>query len=378
MLFWAIIGILGVLMAYTGYTLIFPRKKSDPAPVEVPKPEVHVNAKSSLKPQKKSVKPAKTQHKELIDSFKNLQTGIVDFDMKENYFAVCCEDSSIRVYKLKSVVDTKAKYVQGSLNKNQPTAIALSSTGNMIWVGGSQDLQIHHFRVHHSTNKFTLEEEKAFPKKHTLRISSLAYLPTCLVSCGEEQDTNIYIWSHTGELLASHDNKQLKHKRLFLSKDFRFFTIATWLGSARIFEVLKDKKTENFSSIHVIMELGGHSQGLTTIGFSTLSTLAVTCGLDRLVKLWNINVQYQFKESPVLLKSILLESDIPVPSACALTETKLVLACEDSLRIYSLPDLQLLSILDSAHSHRIHKADFHDDVLITCSSEPRVHLWHIN
>ena len=70
-----------------------------------------------------------------------------------------------------------------------------------------------------------------------------------------------------------------------ISNNHKFFSITTWLGSARIFEVVKEKKTESFQTISVVMELGGHSQGLTTIGFSFDSSLAVTCSQDYSVRL---------------------------------------------------------------------------------------------
>lgn len=379
MYIWLAGALAGLFILYFFVT----RKSNSPVQAEVIPdlvPEIPSRAPSSHKapPKVQKSAPAKVAHKELIDSYKGLQGPVVDFDMKENYFAICCDDGTVRIYKISSPTDTKAKYVHGILEKNQPTAIALNSSGNIAYVGGSQDLQIHQFKVQQTGQKRTLEVEKVFAKKHFLKISSLCYTPTCLISCGEEQDITIHIWSHTGELLFSHENKQLKHKRMLMSKDYKFFSIVTWLGSARIFEITKEKKTQNFSGIRSVMELGGHSQGLSTLAFSADSHLAVTCSHDHNVKLWNINVQYELRENPVLLKTLKLEDGMTVPSACAVSEKRVVLACDGSIRIYSVPNLELINVIEDAHNHEISKIDLIQDTLITCAAEPRIHLWHID
>jgi WD40 repeat protein len=354
------------------------QKPSESKPENLEKPKPSTSSKSHPSKPSKSSKPAKHHHKEQLDLYKGFQSGIVDFDIKEHYFAVCCEDSVIRVYKTKSILDTKSKYVQGHIEKNQPTAIALSASGDQVFVGGSQDLQIHPFHVVHSGNKFTLEPEKPFIKKHTLQISSLAWTTKCLVSCGEEQDTFIYVWSHTGELLTTFENKQLKHKYMVISKDLRFFSIATWLGSARVFNFFKAKKTENYDGIHLILELGGHKQGLSALNFSPDGCLAVTCGSDQQVKLWNINVQYEYKEHPILLKTINLDSTKQPPVYCALTGTRLVLAIENALHIYTVPTLDLLKVIEDAHPHSIRKVDIVENTIISASTDPRLVLWHLD
>lgn len=335
------------------------------------------NSSKSARPSNPPKAP-KSHPKEQIDAYKNFQSGIVDFDIKEHYFSVCCDDGVIRIYKMKSILDTKSKYIQGHIEKNQPTAIALAACGSTVYVAGSQDLQIHPFRVVHSGNKFTLETEKPFVKKHTLQISSLAWTSNCLVSCGEEQDTFIYVWSHTGELLTTFENKQLKHKFMVISKDLRFFSVATWIGSARVFEFWKAKKTDHYDGIHMIMELGGHKQGLSALNFSADSKLAVTCGSDHQVNLWNINVQYEFKEHPVLLKSIHLSDSKQPPAYCALTNTRLVLAIEDEIHIYSVPNLELIKVIQQAHPHPLRKVDIVENTIVTSSSDPRLVLWQLD
>ena len=301
---------------------------------------------------------------------------MVDFDLKPGYLGVCCEDSTLRIYKLQSPTDTKAKYVLGNLTKNQPSALAISPSGNTLYVAGTQDLQIHMFRVQNSNSKLTLEPEKVFAKKHTMKISSIAYTPTCIVSCGEEEDIMIYMWSHSGEILASHENKQLRHKKLSISQDCKFFTIAAWLGSARIFEITKEKKTDKFSGVHVVMELGGHSQGLSAVSFNSNSSLAVTCSHDSTVKLWNINVQYEFKEKPVLLKTLNLGNE--VPSACAVSDKQVILGLSNSLRIYSIPDFELVDSIEDAHTQPIRKIEAFGNVLMSSSLDSKIHLWHLD
>lgn len=348
-------------------------KEDKPATQEPIKP-VRKSSKSNPSKQKSS----KPSAKEYIDSYKNIQSGIIDFDIKENYFSICCEDSVIRIYKTNSITDTKAKYIQGTLSKNQPTALALSPNGNIVYVAGSQDLQIHPFKVEHSGSKFTLEPDRPFIQKHTLRISSLAYTKNCLVSCGEEQDTMIYVWTHTGEILTSFENKQLKHKFMVMSKDCRLFSIATWLGSARVFEFIKSKKGENYNGIHVVLELGGHSQGLSSLNFTPDGLMAVTCGLDYQVRLWNINVQFEYKEHPVLLKSIKLDNTKGIPTYCAVNNKRLVLAIENSIYVYSVPDLEIVTIISNAHVHNINKIDLVNNILVTCSKDTKLMLWQID
>ena len=97
-------------------------------PAEVQKIDLQKN--SQKKPQKQV--PKQTP-KQLIDSFKNIQSPVVDFDTKPGYLALCCEDSTLRIYKTTSYTDTKAKYVQGTLLKNQPSAVSLAIQGNIIY-----------------------------------------------------------------------------------------------------------------------------------------------------------------------------------------------------------------------------------------------------
>lgn len=371
--------------ALAAFIIIYFTTRKAAVPSETHIKEEKLAPQAPIKPVRKSsksnpskAKSSKPSAKEYIDSFKNIQSGIVDFDIKENYFSICCEDSVIRIYKTASITDTKAKYIQGTLQKNQPTALALSPSGNLVYVAGSQDLQIHPFKVEHSGSKFTLEAEKPFAPKHTLRISSLAYTKNCLVSCGEEQDTMIYVWTHSGDILTSFENKQLKHKFMVMSKDCRLFSIATWLGSARVFEFIKSKKGENYNGIHVVLELGGHSQGLSALNFTPDGLMAVTCGLDYQVRLWNINVQFEYKEHPVLLKSIKLDHTQGVPNYCAVNSKRLVLAIENSIHVYSVPDLETVTVISNAHLHNINKIDLVNNVLVTCSKDTRLMLWQVD
>lgn len=343
-------------------------------------PKEEMREKPVHKPNVKKSKLVQTKvaDKRLIDSFKSFQSGIIDFDLKAGYLGVCCEDSSLKIYKMHSETDTKSKYIMGTLSKNQPSAVCITPTGTTMYVSGTQDLQIHKFKLETKSSKPVLEQETIFTKKHTIRISTLEYTPNCIISCGEEQDTTIYFWSFNGDILGYHENKQLKHKKMCISENFKFFSIATWLGSARVFEIVKQKKTENFAGVNVVMELGGHSQGLSCVGFSPDAGLAVTCSLDRSIKLWNVNVQYQLKEAPVLLKTAHLDKNTSVPVCCSLNKNRLVLASDTHLYIYNVPTLEIIDFIQDAHATYIRKTQLLENVLFTCSADTRIHLWRID
>ena len=189
-----LVGAVLILVAIGSYYVFFSKPAPVAEPIVVPE-EVQQPAprKNSIKKQNQSSHKAAVHHKRLIDSFKNLQSGVIDFDMKPGYLGLCCEDSSLRIYKIQSYTDTKAKYVQGALTRNQPSAVAINPAGNIMYVAGTQDLQIHMYKVQSHNSKLNLEQEKVFQQKHTIRISSIGYTPTCIISCGEEQDTFIYI-----------------------------------------------------------------------------------------------------------------------------------------------------------------------------------------
>lgn len=166
-------------------------------------------------------------HKLFKNAIKGFHEDIVDFDIKSGYIGVACKDGLVKIFKIKSFNDQNFKFIQGKLEREEPTAVAINLRGDLLVTSGSFDRRIHIFSMKSEKDKKILMEISTFPQKHTYQIANLACLPSCIISSGDDMDTSVTIWSYSGDILAAYDMKQLKNKHMAISSDYRFFSVAT-------------------------------------------------------------------------------------------------------------------------------------------------------
>ena len=73
-----------------------------------------------------------------------------------------------------------------------------------------------------------------------------------------------------------------------------------------------------------------------------------------------------------------LDSNKTTPAACALNDKRLILACDTEIMVFNVPNLEFLYNIENAHTFPIKKLELLEEVLISCSSDPRIYLWHID
>lgn len=145
------------------------------------------------------------------------------------------------------------------------------------------------------------------------------------------------------------------------------------MGSAKVMEIVLDKKTDQFSKLNHSMDLSGGSQGLSCVAFKDFSQ-AITCCLDGKIKLWNLNVRYQLKESPTIIANADLKDQ--KPACCAIGDTYVYLGIGNRIEIYD-KDFKIVETIINAHTNDIKKIVVYEDVLLTLGSETRINIWNL-
>ncbi|CAG9323804.1 unnamed protein product [Blepharisma stoltei] len=369
----ALLGVLAYFFILKQKPKVESRKDSAQEAEEETKEPKASKSKSKMKPTKKATPKVKcnTEHRLYKNAFKGFHEPIKDFDIKPGYIGVCCRDGQVKIFKINNFEDQNFKFIQGKLEREEPSAVAISVKGDTLVAAGSFDHKIHYFVLKQEKDKKLLVEINTFSQQHTYAISDLACTPNCIISSGDDMDTTVNVWSHSGDILATYDMKQLKNKRMAISGDFKFFSIATWIGSAKVIEIVSDKKTGAFSKLSPAMDLSGGSQGLACVGFRD-SNEALTCCLDGKVKYWNINVRYQLKEHPIIISQSNFHKE--VPNCCTISENYIVFGYENKIMIYS-KDFMIVDVIENAHANEIRKMVVYENYLLTVASDARVNVW---
>jgi len=335
------------------------------------------------KPKKKTLKNLpKVKHEKFTpkhelyyNSLSNFHSKVSDFDTTEGYLAAACQDGSINLFKFQGLNQKSFNYLQAKLERDEPSAIAINKAGNLVVTAGLYYRKIHLFAPKSESGKKTLQEVRTFNSGHTRNICGIGVSESCIVTCGEDVDTHVIFWGFDGTQLAVYNTNQLKNNSLAFQRDLQMLSVATWMGSARVIQMQTKKGSEEFEKYLSIMDLSGHSKGLSCIYF-TPAMEAVTCSIDGTVKVWNINVKWHLKEDPKVLFQF-KTSTIPYASHSVLTKDLLVLAHESRIEFYNRKNLQMLDCVEKAHGTNIQKISVYKDYLLSQASEGRINIWNL-
>ncbi|RZC56048.1 hypothetical protein C5167_014910 [Papaver somniferum] len=235
--------------------------------------------------------------------------------------ATGCADGVVRIFKLDNILCRSFKFKGISLpTGGVPTAVAFSDGASSvvaaaqhgygsclyIYDDGNPANQKKHPFCKPPFPEFKwlqteVDETKAFV---TLAGTTARYDTTggspFIVSCSKSSD--ISLWhGKTGRILGNTGVNQLKNNMAAISPNGRFIAAATCSTDVKVWEIVYTE-AGSVKEITGAMQLKGHTSEVTWLCFSPNSERIITASKDGTVRIWNINVRYDFFEDPKILK----------------------------------------------------------------------------
>ena len=358
------------------------------APIPEATEPTHSAAPKEKKPAK--AKPHTPTHPLYVSCVKGFLSAVADFDVKPGLLAACCtvrdrQDGRIRVYQGVNLRDPEMKYVQVKM-EGEPSAIAVSPTGysllsEAVVVGNAVDKRLYLFVMQSKPQGKTLVLNHRFEGKHFHSIKSLAMTEAFIVSCAEEEHTEVVFWSYDGTILHKYDTNQIKNRVMTVSANFKLLTVAAWLSDARVVEIQYEKNSGSFKGAKPVMALKGHTQGLTGVAFDEAAAYAVTSSKDGTVRVWRTDVRYEVNEDPKLLQNLVLGPDMQTAEAVAIGSSALALACKGVLELREKLTGKIIARVEDAHTGDIAKMRFirerEEEFLLTVATDAKINIWHV-
>ncbi|KAI3922932.1 hypothetical protein MKW98_007063 [Papaver atlanticum] len=288
-------------------------------------------------------------------------------------------DGVVRVYKLDNVRSSSFKLLKIPLPAGgQPTAVAFCeasvvvaaqySSGSNLYLYGEGNSNTVKHRKHEQPKLPGLEMKWVRTKVHQTRaIVTLAGTTASydtsggspfIVSCSEGSD--IILWNgKSGKILETTDTDQLKNSMATISPNGKLIaSAAASSADVKIWEIIFTK-AGSVKEISGVMQLKDHESAVTWLCFSSISEQIITASKDGTIKIWNINVQYDFHQDPRIVKVI-------VQWLCA--ETGKVLNTD-----YEAHAGKIMAIAWAPKKIRVGRD--HKTVLATAGADKRVKLW---
>jgi WD40 repeat protein len=171
----------------------------------------------------------------------------------------------------------------------------------------------------------------------------------------------------------------VKNYDMTLSPDGRLMGVIAWISDIRLLEVETDKRTKEFKSVRLAMDLRGHSKGTLSLTFNPQGTQVVTSAKDGKLRHWNVAVQFELREDAKLIRTLDLPPDFPLAEKLALSDKVLCLATGSTLRFYEFSEFRLLDEVPLAHSSDIKKLRVFSQggkqFFCSAAQDGRVNIW---
>lgn len=163
------------------------------------------------------------------------------------------------------------------------------------------------------------------------------------------------MWSIEGHQLFSYNTSMVKNYDMTLSPDGRLLGVIAWISDIRLLEVETDRRSKEFKSVRLAMDLRGHAKGTLSLTFNPQGTQVVTSARDGKLRHWNVAVQFELREDARLLRTLDLPTDFPLAERIALSDNTLCMATGSTLRFYDFAEFKLLDEVRQAHLTDIKK-----------------------
>lgn len=284
-----------------------------------------------------------------------------------------------------SLRDPDLKYIQAKM-EGSPSAIALSPSGyfphrEALVVGNAVDKRLYLFVIQIKPQGKTLVLNHRFEGKHFHSVKSLAMTEHFIVSCAEEEDTEVVFWSYDGAILHKYDTNQIKNRVMTVSDNFKLLSVAAWLSDARVLEIQYEKNSGSFKGAKPVMALKGHTQGLTSVAFDSNAAYAVTSSKDGSVRVWRTDVRYEVNEDPKLIQHLVMGPDMQTVEAVAIGDSVLALASKGVLELREKLTGKMIARVEDAHTGDIAKMRFikeqEEEFLLTVATDAKINIWHV-
>jgi WD40 repeat protein len=199
--------------------------------------------------------------------------------------------------------------------------------------------------------QLVLSQTAEFPSQHAAEIRTFTLAPNgkFLLTCSHE-DAIVKLWDLQGGLLTQFDTKKLRNNMACISPNSKFFTVATFTGDVRIWEIVTKKGGGpwEYSDAVKAMDLSGHKSSVYAVCFSPDSHKVVTASKDCTWRMWDIDVRYNVGEDPKCLFSIKTQAALD-HIVFSPDQSTIAAATNARLLFYDGSKGQLLHTINSAH-----------------------------
>jgi len=384
---WLIVG--GAVTLIIAAIVAFLMSKKKPAAVEAPVVPKKKQPAKKKEPKKATTdaKSAKTaEHPLLLGQLRAHEDEVISmtFSASGTAFATLGEDRTVRLYPAKEMTAKDVK----------PQRMNLEDHGDLVALSGdgSHLLLVLPLAVR-SVRLFSLKKGKDgkpqaakvrdVATKHKSEMKSICvannnkYFLTC-----SESDTLVSLFNMQGEELTTVDTKKIKNNMASISPDSRFFTVGTFTGDVKIYEVATQKGSDSWAFKGVVQAMNlvnGHSSSVNDLSFASDTKKLATCSKDGTWKMWNIDVRYAQKEDPKVLYSVKVGKPVE-HIALSPDGSVVVISYEGQLHFYNAADGSPIDSVPRAHyaGERIRSLLWSPDSKFVASSAVKdraVRLW---
>eukprot|EP01071_Lankesteria_metandrocarpae_P009339 Lankesteria_metandrocarpae@DN5180_c0_g1_i1.p1 len=329
-------------------------------------------------------------HELLVETLKATTGKItcVAVDNEGTKLAVGFMDSSIRVTWVE--LESKSKPIPSPAVTHRvvleggdiPTNMSFSADGSSLYCALEYRRNFVKLQLDADSSGKRLQERSRTPDEmHKTPVRFFcASKGDWILSSGDGGDTQLKVWSTSGNLLATCDTKQIRNYQVNISPHTgKFFAAASWTAGVKLWNVVTSRDGQYQKTVRA-MDLKS-SCGTYAVAFSADDTTAVVVQKDGTLLLWRIDVRYEVSEDAKVIRQAKLPDDpsLGTVSFAGISNDgkHVVVASERNLRIFTTSELKLIHTVMKAHR------DFIDNLVVpavgnyflTYASEDKVRIW---
>jgi WD40 repeat protein len=390
---WLIVGsaVTLVIAAVVAF-LLMTKKKQQPAvaPPSAKKDKAPAKKKQQETKKAKPSADSKTskvvEHSLLLGQLRAHEDEVISMAISASgtTFATLGEDRTVRLYAGKEMTAKDVKPQRMNL-EDHGDLLALTNDGSYLLL--VLPLAVRSVRLFSlkkgKDGKLQVTKAKDVATKHKSDMKSICvannnkFFLTC-----SESDTLVSIFNMNGDELTTVDTKKIKNNMAAISPDSRFFTVGTFTGDVKIYEVATQKGSDSWAFNGVVQAMNlvnGHSSSVNDLSFASDTKRLATCSKDGTWKMWNIDVRYAQKEDPKIIYSVTVGKPVE-HIALSPDGSVVVISFEGQLHFYAAADGSLIDSVPRAHygGERIRSLLWSPDSKFVASSaikDRAIRLW---